>query len=207
MTTPYSLLHSLRSSFSPLLKSSKFLESGLLTPEEFIKAGDFLTFKCPTWEWSGSGNTTYTVPYLPPDKQFLVSRNVPCLKRVEEMGIGQVEEVVENGEWSSIENRDIVNEIVEIGDDEFDENDKDLGNKVDTDMTQLARELEKAVSIHDIPDDYEEVEEEEEDPATFRRHDRSKRHPEGTSNDKILKTRVSATTTIYSYPLFLTFTN
>jgi ubiquitin-like-conjugating enzyme ATG3 len=32
-----------------VLKESKFLESGKLTPEEFVLAGDQLTHKCPTW--------------------------------------------------------------------------------------------------------------------------------------------------------------
>ncbi len=32
------------------LKESKFFEKGVLTPEEFVIAGDNLTHKCPTWE-------------------------------------------------------------------------------------------------------------------------------------------------------------
>lgn len=35
------------------LKESKFLEKGVLTPEEFVVAGDNLTHKCSTWKWSG----------------------------------------------------------------------------------------------------------------------------------------------------------
>jgi ubiquitin-like-conjugating enzyme ATG3 len=31
------------------LKESKFLEKGILTPEEFVMAGEHLTHKCPTW--------------------------------------------------------------------------------------------------------------------------------------------------------------
>ena len=30
-------------------KDSKFLEKGVLTPEEFVAAGDHLTHKCNTW--------------------------------------------------------------------------------------------------------------------------------------------------------------
>jgi len=32
------------------LKESKFLEKGVLTPEEFVLAGDHLCAKCGTWE-------------------------------------------------------------------------------------------------------------------------------------------------------------
>lgn len=37
--------------FIGVLKDSKFLEKGVLTPEEFVIAGDQLTHKCPTWNW------------------------------------------------------------------------------------------------------------------------------------------------------------
>eukprot|EP01130_Rhizamoeba_saxonica_P003568 TRINITY_DN1495_c0_g1_i2.p1 TRINITY_DN1495_c0_g1~~TRINITY_DN1495_c0_g1_i2.p1 ORF type:complete len:163 (-),score=56.01 TRINITY_DN1495_c0_g1_i2:456-944(-) len=62
------------------LKESKFLERGVLTPEEFVESGDLLVFKCPTWEWSG-GDPDRRVKYLPEDKQFLISTGVPCLTR------------------------------------------------------------------------------------------------------------------------------
>ena len=32
-----------------VLKDSKFLDKGVLTPEEFVIAGDQITHKCPTW--------------------------------------------------------------------------------------------------------------------------------------------------------------
>ena len=32
------------------LKDSKFLEKGVLTPEEFVLAGDHLCAKCGTWQ-------------------------------------------------------------------------------------------------------------------------------------------------------------
>lgn len=38
--------------FTPLLKESKFKETGVLTPEEFIIAGDYLVYNCPTWAWA-----------------------------------------------------------------------------------------------------------------------------------------------------------
>ena len=35
--------------FMGVLTESQFLEKGVLTPEEFVLAGDQLTQKCPTW--------------------------------------------------------------------------------------------------------------------------------------------------------------
>ncbi len=36
--------------FMGVLKESQFIEKGVLTPEEFVLAGDQLTHKCQTWE-------------------------------------------------------------------------------------------------------------------------------------------------------------
>eukprot|EP00567_Pseudictyota_dubia_P001816 CAMPEP_0197467100 /NCGR_PEP_ID=MMETSP1175-20131217/65394_1 /TAXON_ID=1003142 /ORGANISM="Triceratium dubium, Strain CCMP147" /LENGTH=356 /DNA_ID=CAMNT_0043003161 /DNA_START=21 /DNA_END=1091 /DNA_ORIENTATION=+ len=74
---------------TPTLKKSAFLTRGVLTPEEFVRAGDELVFKCPTWSWEG-GDPKWAKAYLPPDKQYLVTRNVPCQTRASalEGGVG-----------------------------------------------------------------------------------------------------------------------
>mmetsp|Transcript_18702 Transcript_18702/g.23544 ORF Transcript_18702/g.23544 Transcript_18702/m.23544 type:complete len:392 (+) Transcript_18702:145-1320(+) len=66
---------------TPTLKDSAFLQRGVLTPEEFVRAGDELVYKCPTWSWE-SGDEKKRKKYLPADKQYLVTRNVPCPTRV-----------------------------------------------------------------------------------------------------------------------------
>jgi len=64
----------------PTLTESQFIQEGVLTPEEFVAAGDMLVFKCKTWEWA-SGEPGRAVPYLPPNKQYLVTKNVRCAQR------------------------------------------------------------------------------------------------------------------------------
>jgi ubiquitin-like-conjugating enzyme ATG3 len=82
------------------LKESKFFEKGVLTPEEFLIAGENLTHKCPTWEWApasdGKGDDK-----LPADKQFLVTRKVPCPNRVKdvEVAAAAVKEIEVGDGW------------------------------------------------------------------------------------------------------------
>lgn len=77
----------------PVLTESQFEEKGVLTPEEFVSAGDQLTFKCPTWTWHEGDKTPWE--YLPTDKQYLVTRNVPCPQRCLEVQNDLIEEQVE----------------------------------------------------------------------------------------------------------------
>uniref|UniRef100_A0A7S3YI19 Autophagy-related protein 3 n=1 Tax=Lotharella globosa TaxID=91324 RepID=A0A7S3YI19_9EUKA len=83
--------------FTPVLQSSNFKEKGVLTPEEFVKAGDQLVFNCRTWKWA-PGKEGLVKPYLPKDKQFLITRNVPSLKRATDYALSDAKEtVVEDG--------------------------------------------------------------------------------------------------------------
>jgi len=90
-------VESVREMTAPVLRESKFVERGVLTPDEFVKAGDLLVYKCPTWEWC-TADKNKLKSYLPGNKQYLVTRNIPCLSRVNTL-VSQkfLEEVIEAG--------------------------------------------------------------------------------------------------------------
>ena len=69
-----------REALYPVLQQSAFAERGVLTPDEFLKAGDELVGKCPTWAWA-AGDASRRKNYLPADKQYLVTKDVPCAQR------------------------------------------------------------------------------------------------------------------------------
>ncbi|PVU92895.1 hypothetical protein BB561_003561 [Smittium simulii] len=115
MATLNSIFHGVREYLNPVLKNSKFKETGVLTPEEFVAAGDYLVFKCPTWTWE-AGVKGKQKDFLPPDKQFLITKNIPCLKRVKQIEAG-AETEVNDGDWVSTYANHVPlkpNEITEI---------------------------------------------------------------------------------------------
>ena len=51
MASLRTMLEGVRDAVMPTLKESQFIEKGMLTPEEFVAAGDQLVARCPTWKW------------------------------------------------------------------------------------------------------------------------------------------------------------
>jgi hypothetical protein len=79
----YSFVNKLRDTYTPVSNTSTFRKTGQITPEEFLAAGDYLVFKFPTWSWADADSPSKRANYLPPGKQFLVTRNVPCQRRLD----------------------------------------------------------------------------------------------------------------------------
>jgi ubiquitin-like-conjugating enzyme ATG3 len=62
-----------------------------------------LVFKCPTWSWECASEPSKVRSILPPDKQFLITRNVPCCERIQTMRnkIGEMTELFEGTQLQS----------------------------------------------------------------------------------------------------------
>ncbi|EER14162.1 conserved hypothetical protein [Perkinsus marinus ATCC 50983] len=73
------------SRFSKVPTESKFAVKGTLTPEEFVAAGDALVTKFPTWQWAPAGKVAYEQSHLPKEKQYLITKGVPCFARVKDL--------------------------------------------------------------------------------------------------------------------------
>ena len=75
--------------YAPVTHTSTFRTTGQLTPEEFLAAGDYLVYKFPSWSWADASSPAKRVKYLPDGKQFLVTRGVPCQRRLDDDFAGE----------------------------------------------------------------------------------------------------------------------
>ncbi|KAI9850096.1 MAG: E2-like enzyme [Thelocarpon superellum] len=100
MNIVHSTLDVLRDRFAPISHTSTFRSTGQITPEEFVRAGDYLVYKFPTWAWADAEEPGKRVNYLPDGKQYLVTRGVPCHRRLDDNfagDAGQDETMVQDG--------------------------------------------------------------------------------------------------------------
>jgi ubiquitin-like-conjugating enzyme ATG3 len=88
---------SARQALTPVATESSFLDTGMLTPEEFVVAGDSLCTQMRIWKWARSAPGCEKT-YLPPDKQFLVLKGAMSSQRARDMETG-TEQMTEEGEW------------------------------------------------------------------------------------------------------------
>mmetsp|Transcript_34171 Transcript_34171/g.30915 ORF Transcript_34171/g.30915 Transcript_34171/m.30915 type:complete len:288 (+) Transcript_34171:65-928(+) len=116
-------------------KDSKFEEKGILTPNEFVVAGDQLVNMCPTWTWKPAADEKHRNKELPDEKQFLYSR-VPCQKRVKDtMEIKTIEKDLGDG-WS-------------LADAEDSESDKKKKIEVNLDEDEKVKKIETVLEDED----------------------------------------------------------
>jgi ubiquitin-like-conjugating enzyme ATG3 len=95
-----STLNSWREYLTPAYHTSTFSSTGEITPEEFVEAGDYLTYKFPTWQWLRAPASKQR-SFLPEDKQVLVTRRVPSLVRAEKCEEVLIEEGVDEDGWTT----------------------------------------------------------------------------------------------------------
>lgn len=139
------LFRNTREWITPVLHESAFTERGVLTPEEFIRAGDQLVLKCPTWSWQ-SGEKNNIRPYLPAEKQFLIIRGCPSHQRVTTMNSATVQDYSVGSNLSGVNDKDgdwCAPQIVECSyDDEVLIDAKDfLGDDDETSSSAVSRSL------------------------------------------------------------------
>ncbi len=84
MNLLHSALDKVRDRYAPISHTSTFRNTGQITPEEFLLAGDYLVYKFPSWSWSDASSPSRRVNYLPAGKQFLITRGVPCHRRLDD---------------------------------------------------------------------------------------------------------------------------
>ena len=114
-------------------KQSKFYSDGILTPEEFIKSGDYLVSKCPTWKWCKAAKGLIN-KYLPENKQYLKT-TVPRYKRADDyLKNNSTKEVITEDDWvdADLENRSEVKKAVAM---DLDDGDKKEKKKVEVAAT------------------------------------------------------------------------
>ncbi|KAM3473665.1 hypothetical protein MY5147_004669 [Beauveria neobassiana] len=69
----YSTVNTLRDRYTPVSHTSTFRQTGQITPEEFVAAGDYLVYKFPTWAWGDADDESRRASHLPPGKQTAAS--------------------------------------------------------------------------------------------------------------------------------------
>lgn len=96
----HSILDPLRDKYAPVSNTSTFRQTGQITPEEFLQAGEFLVNRFPSWSWADASSPAQRVSYLPAGKQYLVTRGVPCRRRLDDnfAGNNAIDDLVRDGE-------------------------------------------------------------------------------------------------------------
>ena len=115
----------------PTLKDNNFSKTGILTPDEFVKAGDYLVEKYPNWSWFNTQTGHKTMNFLPKNKQMLICNRVFCNKNQNIL--------LEEDSEGIIVARNVDDEKIETVKEDESEDDLDLGEfELDEDFDDIA---------------------------------------------------------------------
>lgn len=76
------LVHSTKEKLMPTSVVSTFYDTGKMTPQEFVEAGDNLVKNWPHWRWHPA--VLNQKEYLPSNKQFLIANKIMSFHRYDE---------------------------------------------------------------------------------------------------------------------------
>ncbi|CEI91861.1 Putative Autophagy-related protein 3 [Rhizopus microsporus] len=155
----------MRDYLAPVLKNSKFKETGCITPEEFVAAGDFLVYKCPTWSWE-RGLEEKIKDYLPADKQFL-------MEYTEDDSETQIADDHDEEDWMYTHSNRATKTMEEIAQTIMTEEEEEAEIKRGLEKLELDKipDLDDIPNMDDIPDMDDQVEEEDDPVLQVRTYD------------------------------------
>jgi ubiquitin-like-conjugating enzyme ATG3 len=102
MEEAFRLFKATREYLTPVVTESAFNVRGMLTPVEFVRAGDQLVRTCPSWQWE-TGEKSKIKPYLPANKQYLSTNGVPSYRRLSVLQSSKLVEDTVKGEMGERE--------------------------------------------------------------------------------------------------------
>lgn len=124
-------------------KTSQFYEKGILTPYEFMEAGDRLILANPIWSWQKAATPLLQEKTLAPEKQFLAAQII-SKRRLHNSGPEVSEIATDKDGWSTI---DLLKQDI-----------KDLCFEEEENKKQTAPKEEEVVELEDIIDSDDEIE-------------------------------------------------
>jgi ubiquitin-like-conjugating enzyme ATG3 len=141
---------------SEIPKTSQFYQKGILTPYEFMDAGDRLILANPIWSWQKAGGPNLEEKTLAPEKQFL-SAQIVSKRRLKDNGLGITESHSGKDGWTNIDL--MVDEIKElkIDDEQIDKHEPaedkvvDLEDVLDSDDEDDTSNSQKILSKESTP--------------------------------------------------------
>jgi ubiquitin-like-conjugating enzyme ATG3 len=140
-----STLNTVRDKYTPARHHSNFRESGQLSPEEFLAAGDYLVYKFPSWSWSDAANPSQRAAHLPEGKQFLVTRAVPCRRRLGGQDLSNA------GDMQDV----LVTGLADAGEEEWVSTGETSGAAKLQDRTSEVRSVENSARLEDMEEEDE----------------------------------------------------